>query len=70
MGIVLGAKLVFICLFLSALLGTLLGSLLILTGKLKKEEAFLPYGPFIAVGGLFALCFGNPLVSWYLTLFH
>ncbi|RAV03504.1 A24 family peptidase [Paenibacillus sp. YN15] len=70
MGMIMGAKLVFICLLVSALLGSVTGSLLILAGKLEKENAYLPYGPFIAAGGLCALFFGDPLASWYMGLFH
>ncbi|MDF2939101.1 MAG: prepilin signal peptidase PulO-like peptidase, partial [Paenibacillaceae bacterium] len=69
MGLIMGAKLVFICIFLSALLGSVVGSLLLLGGKLKKEKAYLPFGPFIAAGGLFALFYGDPLISWYMNLF-
>jgi leader peptidase (prepilin peptidase) / N-methyltransferase len=68
MGMIMGAKLVFICLFLSALSGCVVGGLLLLTGKMKKENAYIPYGPFIAAGGLAALFFGDALASWYLTL--
>jgi leader peptidase (prepilin peptidase) / N-methyltransferase len=69
MGMVLGVKLVFICVFLSALLGVAAGGVLLLAGRLKKEEAYLPYGPFIAAAGLFALCYGEALASWYMALF-
>lgn len=69
MGMVLGVKLVFICLFLSALLGVAAGGLLLAAGKLDQEEAYLPYGPFIAAGGMFAFCYGEALASWYMALF-
>lgn len=68
MGLIMGVKLVFICLFLSALAGCVAGGLLIAAGKLKKGEAYLPYGPFIAAGGLFAMFFGDALASWYISL--
>lgn len=61
MGLIMGGRLVLLCLFLSALAGSLAGGLLLLTGGLKKEEAYLPYGPFISAGGLAALIFRRRL---------
>ncbi|TVY10420.1 prepilin peptidase [Paenibacillus cremeus] len=66
-GLVIGVKLVLLCVFLSALLGSVIGLALIGSGKLSRSTP-IPYGPFIAVGSLVSYCYGDPLVSWYLDL--
>lgn len=67
LGLIMGAKLVFICIFLSALLGCIVGTAMILLGKLNRRT-FLPYGPFIAAGALLSFWFGNALSDWYVRL--
>ena len=55
-------------LLLSLLAGCLAGLVLAaLTGK--KRSAAVPFGPFLAVGALAAVCFGDPLLQWYFSLF-
>ncbi|WP_162162978.1 prepilin peptidase [Gorillibacterium massiliense] len=65
MGLVLGLKLLFLCIFISALIGSLVGMILIATGLLKRQTA-IPYGPYIALGALVAFFFGNDMIKWYL----
>jgi len=38
-----------------------------LTGKGRGSA--LPFGPFLSLGAMFTVCFGGPLVRWYLGLF-
>ncbi|WP_127587844.1 prepilin peptidase [Paenibacillus koleovorans] len=66
-GLVMGVKLVLLCIFLSALLGSLIGLSLIASGKLSRKSP-MPYGPFIAVAGLVAFCYGDSLMTWYVNL--
>jgi prepilin signal peptidase PulO-like enzyme (type II secretory pathway) len=37
-------------------------------GASARKRA-IPFGPFLALGGLVALWWGNALVDWYLTTF-
>jgi leader peptidase (prepilin peptidase)/N-methyltransferase len=67
MGLVLGVKLVLACIFLSALLGSAIGAVLIALGKLGRNSP-LPYGPFIAAGGLVSFLYGDSMVAWYVNL--
>lgn len=54
-------------LLLSSLSGALLGSLLLLTGRLERDHP-LPFGPFLAVAGWIALLWGERIVQGYLKI--
>src|SRR5215203_3561053 len=53
--------------FLGALLGAVTGGLLMAAGKLQRRSA-LPFGLFMAVGGVIALFIGPQLWSMYISL--
>src|SRR5215203_7512688 len=53
--------------FLAALLGAVSGGLLMAAGKLQRRSA-LPFGLFMAVGGVIALFAGPQLWSMYISL--
>ena len=54
-------------LFLTLLAGCLLG--LLWAGLTRRGKgAAMPFGPFLAAGAAATLCFGGPLVDWYLNL--
>jgi len=53
--------------FLGALSGALTGGLLMATGKLRRRSA-LPFGVFMAIGGLASLFFGPQIWRFYLEL--
>ncbi|HAL61768.1 MAG TPA: prepilin peptidase, partial [Chloroflexi bacterium] len=42
---------------------------LVLT-RIKGLKSYIPYGPFLAVGGVVALIYGPQIVAWYLRLYH
>ena len=66
-GLLLGYPNIIVGLFLGFLFGAIIGSVLILLKKrgLKSE---IPFGPFLLVGMLIALFFGERIVNWYLSL--
>lgn len=66
-GLVMGLKLVLLCVFLSALLGSVIGLALIASGRLDRKSP-MPYGPFIAFGCLVCFFFGDRLLNWYVDL--
>ena len=35
----------------------------------RKRGASVPFGPFLSVGALLTICFGNPVIEWYFSLF-
>lgn len=55
---------VFLGLFLGFLLGSAGGIALIASG-LRTRRDHIPFAPFLAVGALFAVVFGEPILDWY-----
>ena len=53
--------------FLAALIGAFTGGLLMATGKIQRHSA-LPFGFFMALGGLISLFFGPQLWELYMNL--
>ncbi|MEG6522560.1 prepilin peptidase [Desulfotomaculum sp. 1211_IL3151] len=68
MGLYLGLKYVALALFLSFLLGGLLGILLLATGIKGRKDA-VPFGPFLALGAIIAAFWGEKIFAWYLGFF-
>ena len=67
MGVWLGWKILLVTLAIGFCLGALIGGLGLATGRLKREEP-LPFGPFLALGGIGGLLFGETLLTSYLSL--
>lgn len=65
-GIFLGLKLTAVMLFISFVLGGLIGILLIVTKK-KSRKDYIPFGPYIAIAAVGVMYFGEKLASWYMT---
>jgi len=65
MGAFLGWRSVFLTIFLSSALGSLVGlALMVKAGKGRKYA--VPFGPFLAIGAIISLFFGEEIISWYL----
>ena len=66
MGIYLGWANNLLALFLGCLTAIIYG-----LEKQKKEgkEVYIPFGPFLSLGAVFALLLGDGLIQWYLSLF-
>jgi leader peptidase (prepilin peptidase) / N-methyltransferase len=64
-GAFLGWRYTIISLFWGFFLGALIGIILIMT-KIKKREDAIPFGPFIALGSIITLLWGEKILSWYL----
>ncbi len=64
-GAFLGWKKALLTLFLASFVGALIGIALILINKDKREKA-IPFGPFLSIGALLSLYFGDALIKWYL----
>ena len=67
-GAFLGWKLVLVTLVLSSITGSVIGMLVILSGRGNMKQA-LPYGTFLALGGLVASLIGDRIVAWYAGLY-
>ncbi len=68
-GLVTGFPLVFVALFLAVVLGGLVAGILLLF-KLKKRKEGIPFGPYLSLGAIITLLFGNDILSWYLGIFQ
>ena len=59
---------VLLAVFLSYLIAGVIVFILLSAKKVKFGD-LIPFGPFLAAGGLIAFFFGSQIVSWYLGLF-
>jgi leader peptidase (prepilin peptidase)/N-methyltransferase len=64
MGAFLGWPVIAAAMFISFTLGGLVGLALLITGVRRRKDP-VPFGPFMAVGGLIALFWGEALIRWY-----
>lgn len=69
LGIWLGWQYLLLALLLSFVFGGI-GGLSLLLFKLKNRKDFIPFGPFIAVGALLSLLYGNEIIAWYIEKFY
>ena len=68
-GAFLGWRAVLFSVFAGSLLGSFVGLGTMLIGK-RVWSAKLPFGPYLALGGLIWLFFGEALVRWYSVLLN
>ncbi len=67
-GAFLGWQAVLPVIFLSSLIGSLIGVPLMLIKKADGRLA-IPFGPFLALGAVIYLLWGRQIVSWYFSFF-
>lgn len=68
MGLFLGRN-VAPALIVALLAGSLVGLTMIARHGAEARKRAIPFGPFLALGGVVALLAGDPLVNWYLSTF-
>ncbi|MFV0387244.1 MAG: prepilin peptidase [Pyrinomonadaceae bacterium] len=68
-GALLGWRLTFLAIFISAFLGALGGMLLIAKQKDKSLQTQIPFGIFLGIGSIVSLLWGNQLAAWYIRTF-
>lgn len=68
LGAFLGWKITLVALFVGVTLGGVLAITLLVTGTRHRKDP-IPFGPFLAVGGVVGLFWGERLMTWYLTGF-
>jgi leader peptidase (prepilin peptidase)/N-methyltransferase len=67
LGLLMGFPKAIVGIFLSFLLGAIIG--LILIGMRKKGmKSEIPFGPFLIAGTLIAVFYGEQIINWYLSL--
>jgi leader peptidase (prepilin peptidase) / N-methyltransferase len=69
LGAFLGWKLVLLGLFAAFFVGAVAG-VAVLARRTKEWDSSLPFGPFIALGAMLAVLWGNAALSWYSTFFR
>lgn len=67
LGLLMGWPNMLVGIFLAFIFGSVVGVWLLVTGK-KKIRQPIPFGPFLILGSIVALVFGNQLVQWYVHL--
>jgi leader peptidase (prepilin peptidase)/N-methyltransferase len=68
LGAFLGWKVVLVALFVAVLLGGVLAIALLTTGIRRRKDP-IPFGPFLALGGVVGLFWGERLARWYVSGF-
>jgi leader peptidase (prepilin peptidase) / N-methyltransferase len=68
-GAFLGWRAVLFSVFAGSLLGSLVGLATLLVGR-RVWSAKLPFGPYLAFGGLLWMFFGESFLSWYMSLLN
>ena len=68
LGAFLGWKLALLSILLSVLVGGPLAATLLATGRKARKDP-LPFGPFLALGGIVSLFWGETLLAWYFGQF-
>ncbi len=68
MGLFLGRN-VAPALIVALLAGSLVGLTMIVRHGAQARKEAIPFGPFLALGGVVALLAGDPIVEWYLSTF-
>jgi len=67
-GLFIGWQATALALMLSIFLAAVV-SLLLMALKLLKRGDHIPFGPFLAIGSLIAILYGNEIINWYLMVF-
>lgn len=66
LGLVFGWKVLIPLMFLSFVMGGIVGIVLILF-KIKKMKDMIPFGPYIAVASIITIFYGSSILNWYLA---
>lgn len=67
-GFLLGWKLVLLAFFISVLIGGGYAVYILLTKKMGKGS-HIAFGPYLCIGIMVSLLYGNEIIAWYLSLF-
>ena len=67
-GAATGIKGVFFIIFAGSLLGTFFGILIMVYTRIADSKLKIPFGPFLAMGAILYIFFGEQLIQWYLTI--
>jgi len=69
-GAFLGYKNVLLILFLSSVVGAVIGVLLMIFVRDRSRHSLIPFGPFLSFAAVVAVYYGEEIISSYLQLFY
>ena len=67
LGIVLGVKHVLLAFFLSCIIGSVVGVLMLLLKVIKRKQP-VPFGPYIVIATVITYFYGDQLINWYFNI--
>jgi len=67
LGLITPFPYVLLTLFSAFIVGSIIGIILMLTGK-KTMKSEIPFGPFLIIGVYISLFFGTEIINWYLGM--
>jgi leader peptidase (prepilin peptidase)/N-methyltransferase len=67
MGAFLGVEKLAVAVFIALLSGSLVGITLMALGR-KSRKDIIPFGPFLALGAVTVVFFGEEILNWYLRM--
>lgn len=67
LSLLLGWPRTLVAVFLAFVIGAFFGVILLTIKKVKLKQA-IPFGPFLIIGALISLVWGDVLIRWYLSL--
>jgi leader peptidase (prepilin peptidase) / N-methyltransferase len=68
MGAVIGWKGILFTVFAASAIGTVVGVLTMIKSYKEGMRLAIPFGPFLATGGILFLFFGEAILNWYVNL--
>lgn len=66
-GALIGWQGVLFTIFASSLIGTIIGTIMMLIQG-KNLKLAIPFGPFLSIGAVVYVFFGNEIINWYFSL--
>jgi len=67
-GAATGIKGVFFTIFAGSLFGTFFGIFFMLYSKIADSKLKIPFGPFLSLGAILYIFFGDQIILWYLSI--
>lgn len=69
LGVVFGWKVLIPLMFLSFIMGGIIG-IILLVFKIKKMKDMIPFGPYITIAGIISIFYGTYIIDWYINILH
>ncbi|MCK5541049.1 MAG: prepilin peptidase [Desulfobacterales bacterium] len=66
-GAAIGWKGVIVTVFIGSLTGTIAGIIIMISSRIIDIKLKIPFGPYLSIGAVIYIFFGQALIKWYLT---